>query len=120
MTTSSSATPLRSTRGRPGRPARRAGRRRAQSVSGGMGPSRPPGSVSRDRAGEWAAAACGKVGRGELLEVLEYLAFLRSHVLGPLGMRAAGLRGMGVRRVELDAPELAGELRRTVAGCERG
>jgi predicted nucleotidyltransferase len=68
----------------------------------------------------WIHYAASKVGRGELLEAADFLSFLRSTVFGPLGKRQLGLRPAGVRRLETDAPQLAADLRRTIAAPERG
>jgi hypothetical protein len=71
-----------------------------------------------ERVGRLTAAA--KVGRGELFEAAEFLSFLRSSVFGPLGKRQLGLRPTGVRPLEALAPELADELKRSVAAPEAG
>jgi predicted nucleotidyltransferase len=68
-----------------------------------------------DRFWVWIHYMAGKVGRGEIFEVLEGLSFLRFHVFGPLGKRQLGLRPAGVRRLEATAPQLARELTATVA-----
>ena len=68
-----------------------------------------------DRFWVWIHYAAAKVGRGELLEAAEFLSFLRSSVFGPLGKRQLGLRPAGVRRLEALAPELADELKGSVA-----
>jgi predicted nucleotidyltransferase len=73
-----------------------------------------------DRFWVWIHYAATKVGRGELLEAADFLSFLRSTVFGPLGKRQLGLRPVGVRRLETDAPQLAADLRRTIAAPERG
>jgi predicted nucleotidyltransferase len=72
-----------------------------------------------DRFWVWIHYAATKVGRGELFEAADFLAFLRSNVFGPLGKRQLGLRPAGVRRLETDAPQLAADLRGTVAAAER-
>ena len=55
-----------------------------------------------------------------MFEAIEYLAFLRSRVLGPLGLRAAGQPAVGVRRVELAVPSLAHDMRDTLASHDAG
>jgi predicted nucleotidyltransferase len=57
-----------------------------------------------DRFWVWIHYAATKVGRGELLEAADFLSFLRPNVFGPLGKRRLGLRPVGVRRLETDAP----------------
>jgi hypothetical protein len=73
-----------------------------------------------DRFWVWIHYAATKVGRGELFEAADFLSFLRSNVFGPLGKRRLGLRPVGVRRLETDAPQLAADLRGTIAAPERG
>jgi nucleotidyltransferase-like protein len=73
-----------------------------------------------DRFWVWIHYAAAKVGRGEFFEAVEFLSFLRSNVFGPLGKRQLGLRPAGVRRLEAVAPELANELKGTVAAPEAG
>ena len=69
-----------------------------------------------DRFGVWVHYVATKLGRGELFEVIEFLSFLRSQVLGPLYQAQHGASPRGVRRVEQWAPEFAATLRRTLAG----
>ena len=71
-----------------------------------------------DRFWVWVHYAATKIGRGEFFETLEFLSFLRANVLSPLGLQALGLRPSGVRRIEQLAPQLANELRNTVATLE--
>ncbi len=68
-----------------------------------------------DRFWTWVHYAATKIGRGELFEALDGLAFLRRTVLGPLGLMRAGRRPAGVRKIETAAPEFARKLRETVA-----
>lgn len=63
----------------------------------------------------WVHYVASKVGRGELFEALDGLAFLRVRALGPLALQARGARPSGVRRIETAAPDLAASLRATVA-----
>jgi predicted nucleotidyltransferase len=71
-----------------------------------------------DRFWVWIHYAAGKLGRGELFEVLDLLGFLRARVLGPLALAEAGARPNGVRRLETAAPARAEALRDTVAAHE--
>jgi hypothetical protein len=71
-----------------------------------------------DRFWVWIHYGAAKVGRGELFEALDMLAFLRARVLGPLALEAAGARPSGVRRLESAAPEAAGKLRDVVASYD--
>lgn len=73
----------------------------------------PSAQWVEDRFWVWVHYAATRIGRGECMEAFEFLSYLRVHVLGPLGLAAAGHRPSGVRRVERLAPELAREL----AGC---
>lgn len=73
----------------------------------------------------WVHYAALKIGRGELFEAGDFLAFLRAQVLGPLALMEAGARPTGVRRIEAVAPSRAAQLRETVvthdrAACIRG
>jgi hypothetical protein len=79
----------------------------------------PQAQWIEDRFWVWVHYAATKVGRGEWFEAYEFLSFLRVNVLSPLGLLRRGQRPAGVRRVEQVAPELARELRRTVATLER-
>ena len=72
-----------------------------------------------DRFWVWVHYGAAKIGRGELWEALDFLAFLRSRVLGPLASMARGSRATGVRKLERVAPELVVDLRRTVATHDR-
>lgn len=68
-----------------------------------------------DRFWIWVHYCAAKIGRGELFEALDFLAFVRGRVLGPLALLACGAQPNGVRKIELLAPEYAGRLRETVA-----
>jgi len=72
-----------------------------------------------DRFWVWIHYGATKVGRGELFEAVDFLAFLRAQVLGPLMLLEAGAPPSGVRRVETVAVSRAGELRATVAPYDR-
>lgn len=63
----------------------------------------------------WMHYAATKVGRGELFEAVDFLAFLRAQVLGPLALVEAGVQPAGVRRIETAAPVRAVQLQETVA-----
>jgi predicted nucleotidyltransferase len=71
-----------------------------------------------DRFWVWIHYAAGKVGRGELFEAMDFLAFLRAQVLGPLVLMEANALPFGVRRVELAASARVRDLRTTVASYE--
>lgn len=72
-----------------------------------------------DRFWIWIHYGTGKVARGELFEALDFISYLRSTVLGPLGLLRAGYKPSGVRRIEQLAPALAKTLKGTVALHER-
>jgi hypothetical protein len=67
-----------------------------------------------DRFWIWVHYGATKVGRGELFECVDMLAFLRATVLGPLIAQARGRRAAGVRRLERVAPELVPALEATL------
>lgn len=60
----------------------------------------------------------GKAGRGELLEAVDALSFVRSLALGPMALAIRGARPTGVRKIERVAPDLAARLASTVAPCD--
>lgn len=68
-----------------------------------------------DRFWIWIHYGTGKIARGELFEALDFIAYLRGAVLGPLGLLRTGCKPSGVRRIEQLAPALAEDLRGTVA-----
>jgi hypothetical protein len=75
-----------------------------------------------DRFWTWVHYGAAKIGRGELFEALDMLAFLRARVLGPLIAQRRGYRAQGVRRIEQLAPDLVPALQAAVgdhmaAGC---
>ena len=70
-----------------------------------------------DRFWIWIHYGAGKVGRGELFEAQDMLAFLRGRVLGPLALEEAGARPSGVRRLETSAPARAREMEATLAAA---
>jgi predicted nucleotidyltransferase len=71
-----------------------------------------------DRFWVWVHYGAAKIGRGELFETLDVLAFLRAQVLGPLVLQTVDARPSGVRRVEKAAPGWAREMQATVARYE--
>jgi hypothetical protein len=72
-----------------------------------------------DRFWIWIHYGTGKVARGELFEALDFISYLRSTVLGSLGLLQAGCKPSGVRRIEQLAPILSKALESTVALHER-
>ena len=56
-----------------------------------------------------------KIGRGEFFEALDFTAFLRARVLGPLALKEASAQPSGVRHVERVAPARARQMQETVA-----
>jgi hypothetical protein len=72
-----------------------------------------------DRFWTWVHYAATKLARGELFEVLDFLAFLRRVVLGPLAAVANGARPNHVRRLERSATSVLEDLRLTVATHDR-
>jgi len=72
-----------------------------------------------DRFWIWIHYGVCKVGRGELFEAHDFLAFLRMQVLGPLALKTSGARPSGVRRIETEAPDWVEPLCRTLAGYDR-
>jgi predicted nucleotidyltransferase len=77
-------------------------------------PTRSPQWIE-DRFWIWVHYAATKIARGELFEAIDFLAFLRGTVLGPLALARAGARPSGVRKIETIAPAFALELQRTIA-----
>jgi hypothetical protein len=69
-----------------------------------------------DRFWVWVHYAATKLGRGELFEVVEVLAYFRGQVLAPLHSAQRGEEPRRVRRLERRAPEFAAVLERTVVG----
>lgn len=68
-----------------------------------------------DRFWTWVHYQTSKIGRGELFEAADGLAFLRARVLGPLALLEKGARPAGVRRIETHAPEVASEMEATLS-----
>jgi predicted nucleotidyltransferase len=73
-----------------------------------------------DRFWVWVHYGAAKIGRGELFEAHDFLAFLRAQVLGPLALQLRGAQPTGVRHIERRAPDLAQELRSTLARYDAG
>jgi len=67
-----------------------------------------------DRFWVWIHYAAAKIGRGELMEACDFLAFLRAQVLGPLALKQQGARPSGVRKIEFAAAQLAAEIQNTI------
>jgi predicted nucleotidyltransferase len=84
-------------------------------------PRWPPPDLQwiEDRFWVWVHYGATKIGRGELFEACDFLALLRAQVLGPLALARHGARASGVRRLEMLAPELATEMRATIAAYDR-
>lgn len=68
-----------------------------------------------DRFWIWMHYGALKIGRGELFEAIDHIAYVRSTVLGPLALKRAGARPQGVRRLEMNDPVFATELRQTLS-----
>ncbi len=66
-------------------------------------PSRDP-AWFEERFWVWVHYTAAKLGRGELLETLDTLAFIRLMVLGPMAARNIGREQRGVRRLEILSP----------------
>lgn len=71
-----------------------------------------------DRFWIWVHYAATKLGRGELFEALNMIAYLRDRVLGPLALLEVAARPNGVRRIETLAPGRIPALRATLAGLD--
>ncbi|MBI2570618.1 MAG: nucleotidyltransferase domain-containing protein [Candidatus Schekmanbacteria bacterium] len=72
-----------------------------------------------DRFWVWVHYVAAKIGRGELMETLDALAFLRRLVLGPLALHAQGCPPAGVRKVETRAKPYVEDLLLTTAPNDR-
>ncbi len=71
-----------------------------------------------DRFWVWIHYAATKLARGELFEVIDFLAFLREQVLGPLAALLNGREPRGVRRLEVAMPKYVPAFDRTLADRE--
>ncbi len=56
-----------------------------------------------DRFWVWIHYGAGKIGRGEIFEVIEFISFLRQTVIAPLLLIKRGKLPRGVRKIEVDA-----------------
>jgi predicted nucleotidyltransferase len=72
-----------------------------------------------DRFWVWIHYAAAKIGRGELMEACDFLAFLRAQVLGPLALNERGARPSGVRKIEFVAPDTAKQIQNTMGAYDR-
>ncbi len=93
----------------------REGRLTAELAKGVAGFPRPDPQWIEDRFWIWVHYCATKIGRGELFEAADFLAYLRSQVFGPLILLEAGQRPSGVRRLETAAPTRARQLEAAVA-----
>lgn len=77
----------------------------------------PPANLQwmEDRFWVWVHYGACKIGRGELFEAIDFVAFLRTTVLGPLALTVRGHLPRGVRKLEKNAPELLPEFVATLA-----
>ena len=75
----------------------------------------PDATWINDRFWIWVHYGASKIARGELFEAMDFLAFLRMVVLGPLALQRAGARPQGVRKIEVAAPTFVDRLSETVA-----
>ena len=71
-----------------------------------------------DRFWVWVHYGATKLGRGELLEAVDFLSSLRKLVLGPLALQHGGARPDGVRRVEELSTNAVANLVVTVAAYD--
>jgi len=67
-----------------------------------------------DRFWVWVHYAAAKLGRGEIFELIEFISFLRTNVIGPLILLKYGSTPSGVRRIEIKAKEDLPKLIKTV------
>lgn len=72
-----------------------------------------------DRFWVWIHYATAKLGRGELFEVIDFLSFIRSQVLGPLSSVKNKQLPRGSRKLESVSPEDFADLQKTVASYDR-
>jgi hypothetical protein len=93
----------------------RDGRVRIALAAGAAAYPAPDPQWIEDRFWIWVHYAASKIGRGELFEALDFTAFLRTQVLGPLALKEASAQPNGVRHVERMAPARARQMQETVA-----
>ncbi|MBH8572760.1 nucleotidyltransferase domain-containing protein [Nostocaceae cyanobacterium CENA369] len=67
-----------------------------------------------DRFWVWIHYCAARLGRGELFEALDFLAFLRGQVLAPLAKVEAGRLPRGVRNLEREIPQRLGDFYQTI------
>jgi len=75
----------------------------------------------RERFWIWIHNAVIKAERGEILECLDMVGFIRQRLLGPIALTASGetgLRAQGLRRIEVLAPEWAPRLANTIGSYD--
>jgi predicted nucleotidyltransferase len=72
-----------------------------------------------DRIWVWIHKAATKIGRGEVFDGVDYTVHLRSRVLGPLALAKAGRNPLGTKGIDLEMPEVALALARTVPRYDR-
>jgi hypothetical protein len=72
-----------------------------------------------DRFWVWIHYAALRLGRGELLEVIDFLSFVRGTVLGPLALVQRQQLPRGVRRIEFLASDLLEDFKATVPAYDR-
>jgi predicted nucleotidyltransferase len=72
-----------------------------------------------DRFWSWVHYLAAKIGRGELFDCIDGLAYLRAVVFGPMLAVRQGRRPQGVRRLELYAGDALPELEQTAAEYNR-
>lgn len=79
----------------------------------------PDAQGIEDRFWIWVHYAALRLGRGELFEVIDFLSYLRSQVLGPLALVSHGQLPRGVRRLETLAKADLPDFERTVPAYDR-
>lgn len=72
-----------------------------------------------DRFWVWIHYAATKLGRGELFEVIDFLSYLRSQVLGPLSLSKHGQLPRGVRRLETLAIKDFNDFKKTIPSYDK-
>lgn len=82
-------------------------------------PAMPRLQWIEDRFWVWIHYAAAKLGRGELFEVIDFLSFIRSQVLGPLASVKNKKLPQGSRKLESVSPEDFIDLQKTVASYDR-
>ncbi len=72
-----------------------------------------------DRFWIWVHYGASKIGRGELFEAIDFIGYLRTHVLGPLLLTRSGHQPSGVRRIEHRLPGDVAVLKNTLCCHDR-